>query len=451
MEHKKFRIRNLELRIKNSKFKIRNSKFKIALALACWLLSPSVGDAQTALTLRQAVSLATERDTRILEAEAKEQRAGREADVSHARFGPNVFTGTGAVYTYGFPQTPGGAPPSVFSVAYSQTLFDGPAKGRERAADQRIAVQKLTTAQVRVRVITDTALTYLELTGVRQALDRQRHARESAQRVVDLTLERLKEARLLPVDVLQARLSAAQLSQRIAQLEGREMVLEGELRMLTGLPQAESVQIAFEGLPSLPDRSVAELATIAASNSPELKAAELERRAREENVAGERGGYWPSIDLIGNYAVFSKFNNLDTFFTRFQRNNVNVGVEARVPIFRAETAAAVALARSQVTEADVALKRQRDQIELDVRRAAGQAREAAAGLGVAELQLALAQENVRISEARIAEGRADRLDLEKSLVEEGRAWDSFYEAEFGRQKGQLQLRQVTGELNRLFP
>ena len=94
--------------------------------------------------------MATEHDARVIEAEAKEGRVGREADVTHARFGPSVFTGTGAVYTYGFPQTPGGAPPSLFNVAFTQTLYDGPGKGRERAADLRIQAQKLTTAQVRL-------------------------------------------------------------------------------------------------------------------------------------------------------------------------------------------------------------------------------------------------------------------------------------------------------------
>lgn len=190
---------------------------------------------------------------------------------------------------------------------------------------------------------------------------------------------------------------------------------------------------------------------MAAANSPDVKAAELERRAREENLAGERSSYWPSIDLIGNYAMFAKFNNLDTFFNRFQRNNVNVGVEARVPIFRAETSPSVALARSRVMEADVAVKRQRDQVELGVRRAAGDAREASTGREVAELQLAIAQESVRIFQAQVGEGRADRLDLEKAVIEEGRAWDTFYEAECARGRAQLRLRQLTGELNRLFP
>ncbi len=412
---------------------------------------PEVAWTQTFLTLRQAVSLAEERETRILEAAAREERAGREANITHARFGPNLFTGTGAVYTYGFPQTPGGGPPALFSLAYTQTLFDGPAKGRERAADQRVAVQKLATAQVRSQVISETALAYLELAGVRQSLDRLRSARDSALRVIDLTLERLKESRVLPADVLQARLSAARLAQRLVQLDSRGAFLETKLRMLTGLSFEQRVQLAPESLPSLPDRSPAELSAMAAANSPELKAADLERRARVDTLTGERNGFWPTIDLVGNYAAFTKFNNLDTFFTRFQRNNVNVGVEARVPIFRSETEAAVALARSQLSEADLAVRRLREQIGLDVGHAAGEAREATAARDVAELELAVAQEDVRMAEARLGEGRVDRIDLEKALAAEGQAWDGFFRAEFERQRGQLRLRQLTGELGRLFP
>ena len=427
-----------------------NKQRIVALVGTLVMLLPAAALAQSYLTLREAVSRAVQGD-RVAEAEVKEQQAAREAKLAHARFGPTLFTGTGAMFTWGFPQTPGGAPPSVFNLAFTQTLFDGPARGRSRAADQRLDLQRLRTMQARDAVTTETVLTYLQLAGIRQSLDRQRRARESAQKVVDLTLERLTEGRVLPVAVLQERLVSARLVQRATQLEGRAAALEDELRILTGLSSRQPIQVAFETLPPLPVRSVPELVAMAEANSPDLKAAHLERRAREENLAGERSGYWPSISLVGNYAVFSRFNNLDTFFNRFERHNLNVGMEARVPIFNAETSAAVALARSLVREADVAAKRQQDQIGLDVRVAAQQLHESVAAGEVAELELALAQENVRLTEARLAEGRTDRLDLEKALVEEGRAWDGFFQSAFERERGQLQLRQITGELSRLFP
>jgi outer membrane protein TolC len=426
------------------------SRTALVLAGALMLLPVRAG-AQTLISLRDAVMLAVRHDARVLDAEAKEERARREADVSRAAFGPNLFTGTGAVYTYGFPQTPGGAAPSVFNLAYTQTLFDGPAKGQQRAAIQRIEVQRIETSRVRDATILQAALAYLELAGVRQALERQRTARRSAEEMISSMTERLQAGRVLPVNVLEARLSSARLGQRITQLEGRASTLETELSVLTGSSFEPGVQVGGAELPSLPDRSAVELMSLAKAANPTLQAAQIERHAREYNVTGMRRRYWPSVELVGNYAVFSRFNNLDTFFNRFQRHNVNVGVEARVPLFAAATGPTVALARSELVEAEVAIRQHEDQIALDVRRALQAARQASADLTVEELQLAIAQENVRVANVRVDEGRADRLDLQRAIVEEGRTWDEFYQADFDRQRAQLQLRQLTGELSRLFP
>jgi hypothetical protein len=58
---------------------------------------------------------------------------------------------------------------------------------------------------------------------------------------------------------------------------------------------------------------------------------------------------------------------------------------------------------------------------------------------------------VRLADARAAEGRADRLDRERAVVEEARAWDGFFQAGWTHQKAQLELRRATGELSRSFP
>ena len=218
-----------------------NNKPMVVLAGTLMLLPVRAG-AQTLITLGDAVMLALRHDSRVLEAEANEDRARRAADVSRAAFGPNLFTGTGAVYTYGFPQTPGGAAPSVFNLAFTQTLFDGPAKGQQRAASNRIEVQRVETARVRDATILEAALAYLELAAVRQALERQRTARRSAEDMIGSMTERLQEGRVLPVNVLEARLSSARLVQRITQLEGREATLENQI-LLEALPYLPAEKI----------------------------------------------------------------------------------------------------------------------------------------------------------------------------------------------------------------
>lgn len=421
-------------------------------SIAAWfVLIPMAAMAQVPLTLREAVSMALRHDPHVAEADIRQESASREADFTHARFGPNLFTGTGALYTYGLPQTPGGTLPSILSIGFTQTVYDGVARGRHRVANQEAEVQKLAATSTRDGVMLQTASAYLELAMIRQSLARLLPARDSAGDMVTLAIARLDEGRGLPIDVLRARLSAAQLEERITLLQSREMMLEGHLRLLTGIPASQPILVSAEALPASPDRSMPELVAVAVTNRVELKAAEFEARARRENVAGQRGAYFPSVDLVGNYALYSRFNNLDTYFNRFQRNSVNAGVEARVPIFSTQTSAAVAVAESQSLEADAGVKRQRDEIELEVRQTAQQVREADAHRGVAELELAVAQETVRLTEARLAEGRANRFDRDGAVVSEARAWDGFYQADWARQKAHLELRRATGELGRLFP
>ena len=49
--------------------------------------------------------------------------AEREVGVNKSAFQPNLFTGSGAAYTYGFPLTPGGAAPSIINLSYVQACL----------------------------------------------------------------------------------------------------------------------------------------------------------------------------------------------------------------------------------------------------------------------------------------------------------------------------------------
>src|SRR5262245_34673730 len=111
-----------------------SNRVRMAIVATSSLLMAAVASAQTPLTLRDAVSMALRHDTRVEEADIRLESATRQVQVNHAHFGPNLFTGTGAVYSYGLPQTPTGTLPSVLNVGFTQTVFDRVARGRGRAA-----------------------------------------------------------------------------------------------------------------------------------------------------------------------------------------------------------------------------------------------------------------------------------------------------------------------------
>ncbi len=89
------------------------------------LLAAAAAGAQEAekLTLKRAVTLALQNSHELALARVQYTVAQRQAGVDRAEFRPNLYTGSGAAYSNGFPQTPGGAAPSVFSLSYTQALF----------------------------------------------------------------------------------------------------------------------------------------------------------------------------------------------------------------------------------------------------------------------------------------------------------------------------------------
>ena len=60
------------------------------------------------ITLKEAVNRALRNSRDVALAQVRYEVAERTANVNRSAFGPNLYTGSGAAYTYGFPQTPGG-------------------------------------------------------------------------------------------------------------------------------------------------------------------------------------------------------------------------------------------------------------------------------------------------------------------------------------------------------
>jgi outer membrane protein TolC len=399
------------------------------------------------LTLKEAVTLAVANSRDLALARLQYGSVLREASLVGSAFRPNLYTGSGVAYTSGFPLLEGGGAPSVFSLSYNEQIFNPPLKGDERAAQQRAEGQRFSMEGVRDAVMVRAALGYLELGKVRHALELMRRERLSAGHILDATRERADAGRELPIEVTRAQLTSARIEQRIAQLEDRDDSLSGELRDMMGLPDDQPIEVSTDDFPAAAVDATKDLVAAAMANNVELKQAETEKRAREEKLRGERGGYWPTFSLIGQYNVLSKINNYTDFFNKFQRNNVIFGLSVQVPIFASRTTSAVAFARADLNAANVALEKKRSELSLDVRRKARVVREADLGGEVARLELQVAQENVRVLQAQFDQGRGSLKDLEAANLEENDKWLAFLDANYARQQAQLDLLRTTGQLS----
>lgn len=404
------------------------------------------GELSRRLTLKEAVNLAVANSRDLALARLQYGVAQRQIEVAKSVFQPNLYTGTGVAYTYGFPLLEGGGAPAIFSLSYQQQIFNPPLRGEQHAAEQRAEEQRISMDDVRDAVMSRAALDYLELAKVRHSLELMRGERMSAGRILDSTRDRADSGRALPVDIIRAQLTTAKVEQRIAQLEDRDDSLTGDLRDMMGLPEDEQIEVSTEEIPGTAERTSQDVVADAMANNLELKEAQTELRARESKLKGEQGGHWPTFSLIGQYNVLSKINNYQNYFDKFSRNNVVFGVQVQIPIFASRTSSAVAFARADMNAATLALQKKRSEVSLDVRRKARLVRESDLGNEVARLELQLAQENVRVLQAQFDQGRGSLQDLEAAHIEENDKWLAFLDANYSKQQAEVDLLRATGQL-----
>lgn len=402
------------------------------------------------LTLRRSIELALQNSKDIQLAKIQTRVSDQSTNLTRSEFKPNLFVGSGAGYTYGIPETPGGRAPSVFNVTYTEQVFNEPLRGLAKEQQEQAKAQRILLEETRNSVMARVASAYLELVKVRHALELLRKEKESAEKIVDITQERQGEGFELPVEVTKAQLTRAQVVQRILQLEGRQDELEVFLRNQLGLAPEQSIEVTPEELPGAAEQQGANLIAMASENNPSLAFAESDVRGKEFRLAGEKRGKLPTLELVSVFSVLAKFNNYANYFTKFQYNNFNAGVNVQVPIFSARTRANVALAQANLDAAKMNLAGTKNQVTAEVRQKSRKVQEAAAAKEVARLELQLAQQNVSVLQSQFGEGKANLRDVERARLDENEKWMAYLDAGFLRQQAQLELLRTAGQLDKVL-
>ncbi len=412
--------------------------------------APASSPSAVALTLRHAIELALQNSKDIQVAKLQARLADRSALITKAPFLPNVYAGSGAGYTFGIPETPGGRAPALFNVSYTEQVFNEPLRGQGKEQQEMAKTQKILLEDAKNSVIARTAAAYLELVMMRHSLELLRKERESAEKILGVTQEREKENFELPVAVTKDQLTKARVVQRILQLEGREDELEVTLRGQTGLAENTRIDVTPEDLPGAAEQEGANLVAMALQDNVALRVAESDVRAKQFRLTGEKRGYYPTLELVSVYSLLAKFNNYDQFFKTFERNNFNAGVQVQVPIFSAQTKANIALAQVNLDVAKAALANKRNEVSAAVRVKTRRLRERDAAKEVARLELQLTQQNVAVLQSQFGEGKVNLREVEKARLEESDKWMAYLDANFQRQQAQLDLLQSAGQLDKVW-
>jgi outer membrane protein TolC len=428
-----------------------------ALACACAIaLSCGASRAQGAanpsdstLSLKQAVTLGLQNSPDLKLAKVQYKVAVGEAGVDRAAFRPNLYTGSGAAYTYGFPSLPGGNAPALFQLDYTQSLFDPLLRAQQHAAEQRAKSMKLEIDRIQSDVIARVATTYLELADVRHSLDLLGTEQGSAEKIIQIMHERVEANQELPIEETRAQLALAEVHERMVKLDSRNEILGQQLRDLTGLPDSASLEVNQNETvtsPGLGQQSDDQVIGLAMQNDRSITEAENDRLAKQQLLRGAKLSYFPTVEIVGQYSILSKFNNYLEFYSKFQRNNVNAGLQITIPLFSAKTSANVALAKSQLEVSEVTLENKRKEIRSGVQKEQRDLREVEATRDVANWALKLAQQTLEMQQSKLQQGQATLADVEQAQLDESEKFVEFLDATFAEQRAQITLLQATGQL-----
>jgi outer membrane protein TolC len=338
-------------------FQLRSATVLAALCLAA---APALLRAQ--VSLATVVDLAQRNSTAVRMAQADVSKAAAVLSESKDVAIPSLLFSTGLPV---FPEVGfTGTIPSIFSASVQSLVLSVPQTRYITAARYglRAAIAKLKDAKEQVALDASTA--YIELDTVTRNLEAAQQQQEFAGRLVAIEQERT-EAGVDPLsELLQARLTAAQVKLRRMQLEARVGTLAQTLTTLTGLPLGSI----------LPDHSsIPELPRVNGEDTPRtlagVDATQLLARSRQKVAKGDQEiNYLPQLVFGAQYSRETNvLNSVSGYFKRpLPADNFSSGIQIQVPLFdlghRAKAKESAADALRATVEAEEAQKQNDIQI-----------------------------------------------------------------------------------------
>ena len=441
----------------------RRAAHSVKWILAVVLLPGSLLAEQ--VSLKRVVELALTHATGAAIAAADEQHASASYRELRNDYVPQLSTGAGLGYSYGFPLALEGSAPSLFNITSQSALLNPALRAFVHAAKVDSTVASLKTKDERNQIIQDAALSYAELAKWEQRLIKLQETEEASKKMQSAVAERVKEGVDNELDGTKARLSTARVRLRIAEARGAADVLREHLAKLTGLPAA-NIQTDPDSMPAPPAAPAnEEPAKDAASSTPAVEAAVEHARAQYLRAQGEHKSLWPSIDFAGQYALLSRFNNFQNYYipsrpcvtplgeflcvaSSFQQNNATIGVSIRFPLFNASQRSRAQAADAEAVKATKQAEAARNQVSEETLRLQRSVTQMLAARDVAQLEYEIAQKSLTAVQTRMDTGTSTLRDLDDARSQASERFITLQDVTFELERSQLGVLRSTGELEK---
>lgn len=392
------------------------SLFLRSSAVLCALALVGIS-APAQISFTSAIGLALSNSPRVKTAEADVAKA--QAALSEARdvYIPSIVAGSGVgPPSYGFPL----GQPSIFNLTAQSLVFNFSQRDYIRAARSGLEAANYGLMDASQAVAEDTAITYLALDRDLQRESALTDEDRYAARLVAIVQDRLSAGQDTGIDLTSARLTEAQI--RLTSLRDQDETEydRGHLARLIGLPELGLATVPGSIPPMI--SHVAPVSSLDPPSNPGILAAYANAKAKQQQAFGDARYEWrPQISFGAQYSRFASYNNYAAYYSRFQQNNAEIGIQITLPLFdmthRAKTRESAADAVHALRDAD----QQRDQF-LDGRTKLKHAQaELAARYEVAGLDEQLAQQQLEAMLVQLQSGNGNSSGRQMSPKDEQNA------------------------------
>jgi len=425
----------------------------IAAAAALALIAaPESGPAQVSLTT--VVELAQQKSTQVRLAQADVQKAQSETSQANDAFVPSVEFGSGlpAFREIGFT----GSLPTIWDGRVQSMVFSLPQIRYIQAARQGMKAAQSMLKDAREQVALDASSAYIELDTVNSELAAAHEQEKDAARLVEIEQQRT-DAGVDPLSqLLQARLTAAQMKLRRLHLETRAATLAKQLATLTGLP-AGSIVPDHASIPEVPAVS----ADAGSATTPGIEGAQALARSRALVAKGDAERLWwlPEVGFGAQYnRNTTLLNDVRAYFaSQLPADNFSSGFSIRVPVFDLGLKAKKKESAVEALRAKVEAEQAQKQNDIQIAMLSGTLRELDAEAEVAGLKQQLASEQLKTVAAQLelgngyenTPGAPPQLSPsaeQEARIEERQRYVEALDAGFDLSKARLDLLRALGHM-----
>jgi outer membrane protein len=399
------------------------------------------------LTLRQAVELALKENPDLVLSRLDQQKAQAAIRVAKDPFVPKLYAGSGLAKVWGYPTSIEGSAPSIIQTRTDMSLYNKPKRYELARVRETARGAEIDTLSKSDQVAYQTATLFLDAQQMGRSKQSLQLELESLQRVSGAIGVQVQEGRQLPIENKRVAVDLARATERVTALNGDLDYSEASLAVVLGYSADDRVQPVDEERAAFEIPASEQAATeLALQNNKDIRKLESQLQAKGFEVKEAEAARWPVIDAVAQYSLLAK-TNYENFFTRFQRNNGELGVSIQIPLLTGSAAKGLASqAQTDILELRTQMGQLRNRIQLDTQKSYQELQKAMSAQEVARLDLDYNREQVSVLLAQLGEGRSNEQQVDNARLTEQEKWIAFYDAQHLVENARMDLLKQTGTL-----